>query len=328
MKPTLGASTLLDRLSHKRCDPDFIGASRTAAGARFLILIGLKPVILSNEARDQAAIRWFTAADLAMMDLPAEDALFLGVDRQTGAGHFALALTEHRAGLVRRATEYLRPLVDLRTIATQGVMNEAEVALIGKAKSLAAWHETARCCGRCGGVTTVKDGGWKRKCWACGQQFFPRIDPVVIMLLTDGERCVLGHEAQFPEKMYSTIAGFIEPGEDIEHAVRREAFEELGVDVTEVRYLTTQPWPFPHSLMIGCVGYTPYAPLRPDPAEIVDAQWFDRDACRALLAGAHPGGLWLPGRQAIAHSLIRAFVEGAPTTVFLQQEGTKSSAAG
>lgn len=314
MKPTLGASTLLDRLSHKRCDPEFIAASQAAAEARFLVLIGLKPVIVSNEARDVAAIRWFTQTDLRALDLPVQEALFLGVDRQTGAGHFALALTEHRASLVRGATGYLRPLVDLRTIATQGIMSEAEVALIGKAKSLAAWHDTARCCGHCGGVTTVKDGGWKRKCWACGQQFFPRIDPVVIMLIMDGERCVLGHEPQFPEKMFSTIAGFVEPGEDIEHAVRREAREEIGVDVGEVRYLTTQPWPFPHSLMIGCIGIAPYGELKPDPAEIVEARWFDRDDCRALLAGTHPEGLWVPGRQAIAHFLIKSFVDGGAMT--------------
>ncbi len=310
MKPTLGASTLLDRLSHKRCDPDFLASLQLAAEARFVVLIGLKPVIVSNEARNEAAIRWFTPADLRRLELSDQDVLFLGVDRQSGAGHFALSLTEHRASLVRGATEHLRPLVDLRTIATQGIMSESEVALIGKAKSLAAWHDTARCCGHCGGVTTVKDGGWKRKCWACGHQFFPRIDPVVIMLVSDGERCVLAHEPHFPEGMFSTIAGFIEPGEDVDHAVRREAFEELGVDVGEVRYLTTQPWPFPHSLMIGCVAFTQSGPLKTDPAEIAEARWFDRDDCRTLLAGAHPEGLWVPGRQAIAHSLIKAFVGG------------------
>ncbi|MEQ1712511.1 MAG: NAD(+) diphosphatase [Hyphomicrobium sp.] len=315
MKPTLGASTLLDRLSHKRCDAEFIAKIQAAADARFLVLIGLKPVIVSSEARDDAAIRWFSTADLARLDLPAAEALFLGVDRQTGAGHFALALTEHRASRVRGATEYLRPLVDLRAIATQGVMDEAEVALIGKAKSLAAWHDAARCCGHCGGVTTVKDGGWKRKCWACGHQWFPRIDPVVIMLITDGERCVLGHEHQFPEHMFSTIAGFIEPGEDIEHAVRRESFEELGIAVGEVRFLATQPWPFPHSLMIGCVGFAAHGPLKPDPGEIAQARWFDREDCRRMLAGTHPAGLWVPGRQAIAHTLIRSFVERVPTVL-------------
>ncbi len=315
MKPTLGASTLLDRLSHKRCDAEFIAKIQAAADARFLVLIGLKPVIVSSEARDHAAIRWFSTADLARLDLPAAEALFLGVDRQTGAGHFALALTEHRASRVRGATEYLRPLVDLRTIATQGVMDEAEVALVGKAKSLAAWHDAARCCGHCGGVTTVKDGGWKRKCWACGHQWFPRIDPVVIMLVTDGERCVLGHEHQFPEHMFSTIAGFIEPGEDIEHAVRRESFEELGLAVGEVRFLATQPWPFPHSLMIGCVGFAAHGALRPDPGEIAEARWFDREDCRHMLAGTHPEGLWVPGRQAIAHTLIRSFVDRVPAVL-------------
>lgn len=314
MKLTLGASTLLDRLSHKRCDAEFIALLRSAPAARFLVLVGLKPVIQSSDARDVAAVRWFTLADLATLDLPAADAIFLGVDRQTGAGHFALAVTEHRANRAPRATELLRPLVDLRTIATQGVMSPEEVSLVGKARSLAAWHDTARCCGHCGGVTTIKDGGWRRKCWACGHEWFPRIDPVAIMLVTDGERCVLGHEHRFPERMFSTIAGYIEPGEDLEHAVRRETLEEIGIEVTEVRFLATQPWPFPHTLMIGCVGFAAHAALRIDTTELAEARWFDRDACRQMLDRTHPEGLWVPGRQAIAHSLIRAFIDRTPVT--------------
>jgi NAD+ diphosphatase len=320
MKPTLGASTLLDRLSHRRRDAAFLDDVRASSAARFLVLVGLKPVILSNDARDRAEIRWFTGAEFDDLDLPRADALFLGVDRTTGAGHFALAMTEHRANRVPRATEVLRPLVDLRTLATQGIMAPEEAALVGKARALAAWHDTTRCCGHCGGATTIKDGGWKRKCWACGQEWFPRIDPVVIMLVTDGERCVLAREVRFPEQMYSAIAGYIEPGEDVEHAVRRETFEEVGLEVDEVRFVTTQPWPFPHTLMIGCIALTRAettrtGPLKLDPQELADGRWFGRAEVRQMLDGSHPDGMWVPGRQAIAHTLIRAWVEKLPVAM-------------
>ena len=309
---TLGASTLLDRLSHKRCDAAFIDALRDRPDARALILVGLKPVIRSTEARDEAAIRWFAPAELADMGLPLADAIFLGADRASGAGHFALAITEHRANRVPRAVEMLRPLVDLRTVATQGVMPSPEVSLLGKARSLAAWHDTARCCGHCGGVTTVKDGGWRRKCWACGHEWFPRIDPVVIMLVTDGERCVLGQEPRFPENMFSAIAGYVEPGEDLEHAVGRETMEEIGLEVGQIRFLASQPWPFPHTLMLGCVAEVVGGTLAIDGSELKAARWFNREECRRMLAGTHPEGLWVPGRQAIAHVLIRAFAENHP----------------
>jgi NAD+ diphosphatase len=308
MKPTLGSSTLLDRLSHKRCDAAFIEALSTAPEARFLVLADQKPIIASNEARDTAALRWFSRAELVALGLPVEEALFLGIDREIGAGHFALAITEHRVRVSPGATTVLRPIVDLRSIATQGIMSSDEVSLLGKAKSLAAWHDNTRCCGHCGGTTRVKDGGWKRKCWACGMEFFPRIDPVAIMLITDGERCVLGREAHFPEGMWSALAGYVEPGEDLEHAVRRETLEEVGLEVGEVTFHSTQPWPFPHSLMIGCIGIAAPDPLTIDTGEVADARWFGREDVRHMLAGKHPDGLWLPGPQAIARTLIRTWV--------------------
>jgi NAD+ diphosphatase len=185
---------------------------------------------------------------------------------------------------------------------------------VGQAKALAHWHETCRCCGRCGGTTLVKDGGWKRACWACGMEHFPRMDPVVIMLVVDraGGRCLLGHESRFSKepKMYSTLAGFIEAGEDIEHAVRREVFEEAGVRVGEVRYHSTQPWPFPHSLMIGCIAYAETTEISIDPAEIEEARWFGRDELVEMLNGTHAQKWWVPGKQAIARALIASFVEG------------------
>jgi NAD+ diphosphatase len=134
---------------------------------------------------------------------------------------------------------------------------------------------------------------------------------VVIMLITDGSRCLLAHEHRYAEKMFSTLAGFIEPGEDIEHAVRREVFEETGVQVGEVGFHSSQPWPFPHSLMLGCVGKAETTNLVVDTNELAEARWFSRDDARLMLARKHPDGLTVPGKQAIANALITSFVEGA-----------------
>jgi len=311
-KPTLGASTLLDRLSHKRSDAAYLEALLKAPEARFLVLADQKPVIRSNPERTEGSIRWFTMDEMQRVGLPVSDSLFLGVDRATGGGRFAVAVTEHRARNAPGGLELMRPIVDLRSLAMQGVLPPEELSLLGLAKALAAWHENTRCCGHCGGTTLIKDGGWRRKCWACGQEHFPRTDPVVIMLIADppNDRCLLGHEARFAENMWSTLAGFIEPGEDIENAVRRETLEETNIQVGEVRFHSTQPWPFPHSLMIGCIGIAQSSEIKIDPNEIVDARWFPREEVRQMLDGTHPRGLWVPGKQAIARALITAFVEG------------------
>jgi NAD+ diphosphatase len=309
-KPTLGTTTLLDRQSHKRGDKAYLEDLRRRDDARYLMLADAKPVILSNEARTEAQIRWFSRAELDRLELPVTESLFLGVDRASGAGRFALAYTEHRVRYAPGAMEITRPIVDLRSLAMQGIMSAEDVSLIGQAKALAHWHETSRCCGRCGGVTNVKDGGWRRKCWACGHEQFPRTDPVVIMLIVKGDRCILGHEARFSKdpKMYSTLAGFIEPGEDIEHAVRRETREEIGIEVGDVRFHSSQPWAFPHSLMLGCIAEAVTTEIKIDPAEIEEARWFDRAEVVQMYEGRHPGQLWVPGRQAIARALISAFI--------------------
>lgn len=314
MKPTLGTTSVLDRQSTRRPDAAYLKDLAEREDARFLILADQKPVIRSNAERTEAHIRWLSRADLERAAMPLEDPFFLGVDRKTGAGHFAFAYTEHRTRHSPLALELLRPIVDLRTLAMQGVMDPEELSLIGQAKALAHWHENARCCGHCGGVTLFKDGGWKRKCWACGLEHFPRTDPVVIMLVVDKSsgRCLLGHEGRFAKdpKMYSTLAGFIEPGEDIEHAVRREVWEEAGIRVGDVRFHSTQPWPFPHSLMIGCVGYAETTEIKIDPTEIEEARWFDRTEVRTMMEGKHPQRWWVPGKQAIARALIKSFADG------------------
>ncbi len=316
MIPTLGTTMALDRQGLKRSDEAYLAGLLARADARFLVLADQKPVIRSNKERTEVAIRWLTRADLELAGLPfaAEEVLFLGVDRTSGVPHFAIGVTEHRTSHAPGALTHLRPIVDLRSLAMQGVMSAEDLSLIGQAKALVHWHENGRCCGRCGGTTLVKDGGWRRKCWACGLEHYPRTDPVVIMLVVDkeGGRCLLGHEARFGKepKMYSTLAGFIEPGEDIAHAVQREVHEEAGITVGEVKFHSTQPWPFPHSLMIGCIGYATSTTITINPDEIEEARWFSREEAASMMAGKHPQNWWVPGKQAIARSLIASFVQG------------------
>jgi NAD+ diphosphatase len=315
MKPTIGTTMLLDRQGLKRSDEAYLAGLVAREDARFLVLADQKPVIRGNKDRTEAGIRWLTRADLEKAGLPfsVEELLFLGVDRKSGVPHFGLGVTEHRTSHAPGAIEYLRPVVDLRSLAMQGIMPPEDLSLIGQAKALVQWHENCRCCGRCGGTTLVKDGGWRRKCWACGLEHFPRTDPVVIMLVVDeaGGRCLLGHEARFGKdpKMYSTLAGFIEPGEDIEHAVQREVLEEAGIEVGAVKFHSTQPWPFPHSLMIGCIGIAKTTDITINRDEIEEARWFGRDEIKMMMDGKHPQRWWVPGKQAIARALITSFVE-------------------
>ena len=196
MKPTLRTTTRFDRQSMKRPDVAYVDGLRTAATTRYFVMVDTKPVITSNAARTETALSWFTAAQLKSLGLDATAALFLGVDRTTGAGHFAVAITEAQAMALPGAAALFKPLVDLRSLAMQGVMSADDISLVNQAKALTHWHDSAFC-GRCGGATAMLDGGWKRKCSGCGQEHFPRTDPVVIMLITDGERCLLGHEARF-----------------------------------------------------------------------------------------------------------------------------------
>ncbi len=201
-------------------------------------------------------------------------------------------------------------LVDLRTAAVEGVVGSGELNLLATAKSLLHWHRRNRFCANCGTPTAFTRGGFRRDCSHCDSQHFPRTDPVVIMLVTWKGQCLLGRSAHFPPNRYSCLAGFVEPGETVEDAVRRECFEEAGVRVGNVRYAASQPWPFPSSLMIGCFGKAFSDNLVIDTQELDDARWFSREEVRAMLEERHKDGLTAPPAMAIAHHLMRRFVGG------------------
>ena len=198
--------------------------------------------------------------------------------------------------------------VDLRSIAVRGLVPPEELGLLAMAKSMLDWHNRHRFCANCGSPTELAQAGFRRDCAACNAQHFPRTDPVVIMLITRGDKCLMGRQPRFAEKMYSCLAGFLEPGETIEDAVRRETFEEAGIRVGAVRYLASQPWPFPSSIMIGCVGEALNDEINFDGEELEDARWFSKDDIRRMLEGTHESFL-APSPIAIANHLIREWVK-------------------
>lgn len=191
---------------------------------------------------------------------------------------------------------------ELRRVMTRLTPRDAELA--ATAKAIVNWHETHGFCAKCGAASDVSHAGWQRTCGACGTHHFPRTDPVVIMLVTYGSSVLMGRSPGWPEGMYSLLAGFVEPGETLEAAVRREVVEEAGVKVGAVEYLASQPWPFPASLMFGCAGEALTRDITIDPVEIEDAMWVTRDEMMEAFAGNHP--VLKPARKgAIAHFLLQ-----------------------
>ena len=243
-----------------------------------------------------------------------DEARTLGVARETvflGLLHDA---PRFGVGIDPAAIEALKAradlkLIDLRTIAVQGEVDTVHVPPLAEAKAILGWHARHRFCPNCSAATVLTQAGWRRDCPVCKAEHFPRTDPVVIMLPIKGDRCVLGRSPRFPPTMWSCLAGFCEPGESIEEAVRREVAEEVGVTCARVRYFASQPWPFPSSLMIGCHAEAVSDDVVIDKSEIEDARWFDRAELKSMLLRQHPQELSTPPPIAIAHHIIRDFVE-------------------
>lgn len=191
---------------------------------------------------------------------------------------------------------------ELRAVMSSLSPRDAELA--ATARALFNWHGSHGFCARCGGASEMVMAGWQRNCPSCGGMHFPRTDPVVIMLITRGNQVLLGRSPGWPEGMYSLLAGFVEPGETLEAAVRREVLEETGVEVGAVRYLASQPWAFPNSLMMGCAGVALSQEITIDPKEIEDARWFPREEIMQAFSGGHPL-LRRPREGAIAGFLLR-----------------------
>jgi NAD+ diphosphatase len=188
-------------------------------------------------------------------------------------------------------------------------MQPEDAALWGAARSVNEWHNRHLFCGACGSATEAFRGGWGRRCSGCALDHFPRVDPVVIMLAEHEGRVLLGRQPQYPAGRYSALAGFVEPGESIEEAVARELEEEAGIEVEEVRYVASQPWPFPGQLMIACTAHARSDALTLDLDELEDAFWAERAEVLAALAGDPQARFVAPPHFAIAHTLLRHWAE-------------------
>jgi NAD+ diphosphatase len=285
MTPALTGNPL-DRADHLRQDADGYAALFDWR-ARVLLLDGVDPRLAED-----GSLSW---GSLAEVDAEA-DLIFLGL--QDSRAHFVPAPSGPVQAVMRSPSMF----------AALGMMPAGDAAIFGAAISLIGWHGSHRFCARCGNATTLFRGGWGRKCGSCNAEHFPRTDPVVIMVAEHEGRALLGRNAGWPEGRYSALAGFEEPGDSVEEAVRREILEETGVPTGAVRYVASQPWPFGGSqLMIGCVAEALDDAITLDPKELADAIWVSRDEVQAALAGA-PGRFLAPPPFAIAHTLLRAWV--------------------
>lgn len=301
------AANLFDRAAELREDLAAQAALRSGATARFAVVAGEHPVLRRVNGGFTV---WHEAVALAGLGEPIHE-VFLG--REESAGRFGLRILPERADILKERDDLL--VLDLRSLAIQGLVPPVELGAIGETKAMTDWHARHRFCANCGASTDAASGGWKRECPSCKAQHFPRTDPVTIMLITHrdsalGDVCLLARQSRFPPGVHSCIAGFVEPGETIEDAVRRETLEEAGLRVGDVRYIASQPWPFPSSLMIGCVGEALNGDITLDHTELEAGRWFTKDEVRAILKGEHPEGVTCPPRMAIANTLMRVWAEG------------------
>ncbi len=277
-----------DRAVDRRGDPAWLDARRTDASSRAVVVTGSDIEVHADSSQPL----WLSAPDVG-----GDEWYLLGVD-QGGVARIAVHVAE------RRDSASYRGLRELGTTTS-----DDEIDWLCHAVALAQWHTAHTYCPRCGGRTVVAAGGAERRCTVDGSSHFPRVDPAVIVLVTDAhDRVLLGHQDAWPQGRYSTLAGFVEPGETAEQAVKREVAEEAGVDVVGVELLATQPWPFPSSLMIGAVAHTEGSPdPHPDGEELADVRWFSRAQLRDAVADRT---VMVPGPISISRWLIDRWYGG------------------
>ncbi len=313
-KPIGFSGSNLDRAGNPRRHPAWLAEQRAKAAARFLPIRELKALIELGAGGQPARIAWQDGAwDRAHAALPC---IFLGLD-EAGIPHFATDCDgdDGTAALHGDSIKF----IDVRSIAPQ--LAPAEAAILAQARSLIDWHQRHRFCAQCGHPTRAAEGGYSRHCTSesCKAQHFPRTDPVVIMLAvrrdaaSGQDMVLLGRQSRFPPGMYSALAGFMEPGETIEEAVRREIWEEAGVKTGAVRYVASQPWPFPSSLMIGCIAEATDAAITVDQDELEEARWFSRDEVEQMRQKSTDmeAAPRLSPPLALAHQLAKRWLAGA-----------------
>lgn len=286
--PGFTGSTL-DRADLIRTDPERLGALMGSLSARLLALEGIDPVL---DAEGRMVWKSLAEAD------PESELIFLGIEE--GKPRFAEVRPDLPDG-ISRSMAIFRMLE---------LMPPGEAGTYAAARSLIDWHVRHGFCARCGTPTEMFRGGWGRQCPNCRTEHFPRVDPVVIMLAEHDGKVLVGRQPIYPAGRYSALAGFLEPGESIEEAVARELWEEAGVRAQRVRYVVSQPWPFPSSLMIACIADVENDALTIDHAELEDAFWVTRSEVAASFAGEAGARFLPPPHYAIAHTLFRRWLAG------------------
>lgn len=286
------AGSDLDECEHKR-DQEHLEEYLNAEAACAIMFDQGRPSL-----RPTGGLKMVHPKDLVGQNIADPGPLFLG--KRDGVPIFAFHIERDN-----RITE-AESFQDMRVVATQ--LSPTELALAGRAKSLLEWHASHTFCTKCGTQSFPQRGGTSRKCPSCGTDHFPRVNPVTIMLVVNGDKCLLGRGHGWPDGAFSALAGFISPGETIEEGCAREVFEEVGVKVEKQRYIFSQPWPFPSQLMIGLICETLETELTIDPKEIDDAQWFSREQVEAVFA-KRSDVFKRPPRFTIAHQLLRHWLE-------------------
>jgi NAD+ diphosphatase len=302
------AGNPLDRASERRGDQAWLTEKLEDPLSLAVAIWNGKPLIEDappSPTQGLAVQIAYLRADMAQ-DLAggSERLLFLGLWKDVAV--FAVDL-EGGADPAEGPLAGLGRFEELRGVAL--ALPAADAGILATAKSMFEWRRKHRWCGNCGQESTVADGGWKRICPACKTEHFPRTDPVAIMLAVNEGKCLLGRQALWPPGMFSALAGFVEPGETIEEACARELMEEAGLTATTVRYHSSQPWPWPSSLMMGLIAEVNSQNAAPDQTELEEVRWFTRPEALALIAG-QLDGVFAPPPLAIAHQLIKAWAEG------------------
>ena len=293
---------ILDRAAHLRGNDEKLFALESHRDARAYVIYRDSLVVRQEPGGPRVLLRINEAVELGANP----GTIFLGL--RDGAPVFGMGIAA--PAVEKLLTRDDTAVSELRGMAMQGAVPVEQLSAIAMAKSMVNWHQRHGYCANCGVRTGMKEGGWKRDCPSCKAEHFPRTDPVVIMLVTLGEKCLLGRQKQFLPGMYSCLAGFVEAAETIEDAVRREILEESGIHCTDVQYYMTQPWPYPSSLMIGCTARATSEHIIVDHAELEDARWFDRAEATLMIKREHPDGLAGPHPFAIAHHLLGRWLHG------------------
>ena len=293
---------ILDRAAHLRTSDEKLFALEGQQNARAYVVYRDSLLTKQEESGPRALLSIKEALDFGANP----GTIFLGL--RDDAPIFGMGISPAAAEKLIGRNDI--GVTELRGMAMQGVLPPEQLSAIAMAKSLVSWHQRHSFCANCGARTSMREGGWKRECPTCKAEHFPRTDPVVIMLVSSGDKALLGRQKQFMPGMYSCLAGFVEAAETIEDAVRREIFEESGIRVTDVNYYMTQPWPYPSSLMIGCTARATNEDIVVDGIELEDARWFDRAELTLMHKRQHPDGLFAAHPFAIAHHLIGQWLHG------------------